>query len=78
MPGPRNVADGLTKYLAVQDLMVAVVSAGRYTIADVETVVARAAAVKDTYRRRRKKATKPEESQSKENTLGVKPEGACC
>ena len=28
LPGPRNVADGLTKYLAVQDLLIAVMQSG--------------------------------------------------
>jgi len=53
LPGPRNVADGLTKYLAVQDLIVAVLSSGMYTVADVEQFVARAANIKQQYKERR-------------------------
>jgi len=86
LPGPRNVADGLTKYPAVQDLTRAVLTSGRYTMADIAATVARAAQVKDAYRRRRRQgkpkpapkaqphASAPAEpgNSSKENTLGVK------
>ena len=58
LPGPRNVADGMTKYLAVQDLLIAVLQSGRYTVADVGELEARAAAVKDRYRRRKKQQEK--------------------
>lgn len=39
LPGPHNLADGLTKYIAVQSLMISVLSEGRYTLADEDTLL---------------------------------------
>ena len=54
IPGPRNVADGLTKYLAVQDILISTMTSGKYTIADDDMIMARAAALKSLARERGK------------------------
>ena len=54
LPGSRNIADGLTKYLSIQDLMTATLSTAQYTIADDDCLVARAAAMKEKHRENRR------------------------
>ena len=46
LPGPRNVADGLTKYVAVQDVMISVIRDGLYCVADDVRLLARVAETK--------------------------------
>ena len=46
LPGPRNVADGLTKYVAVQDVMISVLRDGLYCVADDVRLLARVAETK--------------------------------
>lgn len=43
LPGPRNLADGLTKYIALQSLMISTLSHGTYTLADEHTLMEHAA-----------------------------------
>ena len=50
LPGPRNVADGLTKYLAQQDLMSVVLGSGQHSVAE-DSVVAAAAASRKARRK---------------------------
>lgn len=42
LPGPYNLSDGLTKYIAVQSLIISVLSEGKYTLADEATLLAQA------------------------------------
>ena len=42
VPGPYNLADGLTKFIALQSLMISVLSEGQYTLADEATLLERA------------------------------------
>ncbi len=46
LPGPRNVADGLTKYVAVQDVMISVLRDGLYCVADDACLLTRVAETK--------------------------------
>ena len=48
------MADGLTKYLSIQDLMIVTLSSGRYTVADDDSLMARAAALKNEAREKAK------------------------
>lgn len=48
LPGPRNLADGLTKYIAVQSLIISVLSEGKYTLADEDTLLKSVDSVKAT------------------------------
>ena len=56
VPGSRNIPDGLTKYLAVSDLIISALSTGKYSVADDSTVLARAAALKEANREKQKQA----------------------
>lgn len=42
LPGPYNLSDGLTKYIAVQSLIIRVLSEGKYTLADEATLLTQA------------------------------------
>ena len=46
LPGPRNVADGLTKYVPVQDVMISVLRDGLYCVADDMRLLSRVAETK--------------------------------
>ena len=40
LPGPRNLADGLTKYVvAIQSLIISVLNSGQYSLADESTLL---------------------------------------
>ena len=53
LPGPHNLADGLTKYVAVQSLIVNVLSQGMYTLADEETLMKSADGTKSILKQNR-------------------------
>ena len=42
LPGPYNLSDGLTKYIAVQSFIISVLSEGKYTLADEATLLTQA------------------------------------
>ena len=46
IPGPRNVSDGFTKYVAVQDVMISVMRSGMYCVADDVRLLANIASAK--------------------------------
>ena len=39
IPGPRNLADGLTKHITIQSLIISVLTEGRYTLAAESTLL---------------------------------------
>ena len=47
LPGPRNLADGLTKFISLQSLIISTLSSGTYTLADEHTLMQHAAAMRD-------------------------------
>ena len=48
VPGPHNLADGLTKYISMQSLMIHVLRDGSYTLADEDTLLASAEKTRET------------------------------
>ncbi len=64
LPGERNVADGLTKHLAVENLMISSLQNGKCTLCDDQSVIAWAVAGKTQNREKRKKKKEEQELES--------------